>query len=241
MFGSVKPTASNSEKSPLARRSPRKSPITDATTPTISDSTTIEVSIWRRDAPIVRSVASSRVRWAIVIERELAMTNEPTKSAMPPNASRKPCKNVMNSLVSSASACACWAPVLTCVPGGRISSICDTSSASVASGFAATAISSRRPTLFMRRWAVGRSKPASVAPPIERPELNWMIPASGSSSTGPSTCTPIVSPTSKSSFAAVSLSTTISFGPGHSPSISVRGLNGERGFAIEKPRFGAPP
>ncbi len=32
-----------------------------------------------------------------------------------------------------------------------------------------------------------------------------------------------------------------SFGPGHAPSTSVSGLNGESGFPIEKPRFGAPP
>ena len=37
---------------------------------------------WRRDAPSVRSVASSRVRCAIVIESELTITNAPTKSAI---------------------------------------------------------------------------------------------------------------------------------------------------------------
>ena len=35
-----------------------------------------ELSTWRREAPIVRSVANSRVRWAIVIESELAITND---------------------------------------------------------------------------------------------------------------------------------------------------------------------
>ena len=67
------------------------------------------------------------------------------------------------------------------------------------------------------------------------------MPASRIRSTGPSTWTPIVSPTSKSSFEAVSLSTTTSFASGQSPSISVNGLNGEDGFEIENPRFGAPP
>ena len=57
-----------------------------------------------------------------------------------------------------------------------------------------------------------------------------MIPEIRSRSTGPSTCTPIVSPTSKSSLPAVSLSTTTSFGPGQPPSTSVSGLNGELGF-----------
>ena len=57
----------------------------------------------------MRRVASSRVRCAIVIDSELAITNEPTKSAMPPNASRKLCRKEMDSSVSSASACACCA------------------------------------------------------------------------------------------------------------------------------------
>ena len=39
------------------------------------------------DAPIVRSVANSRIRWAIVIPKVLAITNAPTKTAMPAKAS----------------------------------------------------------------------------------------------------------------------------------------------------------
>ena len=42
LFGSVKPTASNSQKSPFASASPRKSPITEATMPIASASTTTE-------------------------------------------------------------------------------------------------------------------------------------------------------------------------------------------------------
>ena len=47
-----------------------------------SDSRITEPSTCRRDAPIVRSVANSRVRWATVIEKVLKMTNAPTKSAI---------------------------------------------------------------------------------------------------------------------------------------------------------------
>ena len=61
----------------------------DATRPITSASTITEVSTWRRDAPIVRSVANSRVRCATVIESVLKITNAPTKSAMPANESRK--------------------------------------------------------------------------------------------------------------------------------------------------------
>ena len=80
-----------------------------------------------------------------------------------------------------------------------------------------------------------------MAPPIVSPELNWTMPEIRMCATGPSACTPTVSPTAKSSLAAVSLSTTTSFGPGHFPSMSVSGLKTESPLAIEKPRFGAPP
>ena len=47
------------------------------------------------------------MRCAIVIESEFAITKLPTKSAIPPNASRKPRRNVMNEFVSFASSAAC--------------------------------------------------------------------------------------------------------------------------------------
>ena len=54
-----------------------------------SDSSITSRSTCRREAPSVRRVANSRVRCAIVIESELAITKAPTKRAMPANASRK--------------------------------------------------------------------------------------------------------------------------------------------------------
>ena len=89
LFGSVKPTASKSENRSFARPRPANRPTTDASVPTTRASTTIETSTCRREAPSVRSVASSRVRWAIVIESEFAITKLPTKRAMPANTSRK--------------------------------------------------------------------------------------------------------------------------------------------------------
>ncbi len=241
VFGSVKPTASNSANRPDASSRPRNSPITDATIPTTSASTKIENMTWRREAPSVRSVANSRVRCAIVIESEFAITNEPTNSAIPPNASRKPWRKVMNSFVSAASSCACASPVRACASGGRIGSISESSCWSETPGFAATAISSRRPSFSKSRCAVGRSKPASVAPPIERSEPNSTIPEIRRRSTGPSTWTPISSPIPKSSLSATPESITTSSGPGQAPSTSLSGLNGESPSAIAKPRFGAPP
>ena len=70
--------------------------MTDAIVPITSASMKIERRTWPRVAPSVRSVANSRVRCAIVIESEFAITKLPTKSAMPPNASRKPRRNEMN-------------------------------------------------------------------------------------------------------------------------------------------------
>ena len=63
--------------------------MSEARNPMMSDSRITEPRICRRDAPIVRSVANSRVRCATVIEKVLKMTNAPTKSAMPAKASRK--------------------------------------------------------------------------------------------------------------------------------------------------------
>ena len=56
-------------------------------TPITNVSSTTERMIWRRDAPMVRSVANSRVRCATVIESVLKMTKAPTKRAMPPKPS----------------------------------------------------------------------------------------------------------------------------------------------------------
>ena len=241
LLGSVKPTASKSLKSPFASRSPMNRPASDAITPITSDSITIEVSTWRRDPPSVRTVANSRVRCAIVIESEFAITKLPTKSAIPANASRKPCRNVMNSFVSAASSAACCEALTTWVRGGRIFWISLINSGSPTPARAATAISSSLPSLSKRRCAVGRSKPASVAPPSEEAEPKWMIPEIRSRSTGPTAWTPTSWPTAKCSLSAVDSSTTTSPEPGQLPETSVSGLNWESPFAMLKPRFGAPP
>ena len=94
----------------------------------------------RREAPIVRSVANSRVRWATVIEIEFAITNAPTKSAIPPKASRNDWRMLRNDFVSLASDSACASPVRTCVCGGRIVRIWLTNCCSETPGLDATRI-----------------------------------------------------------------------------------------------------
>ena len=73
---------------------------------------------WRRLAPSVRSVASSRVRCAIVIENVLKMTKAPTKSAMPPNASSSFWTIATCLSLPLASAFTLAAPVATSPPAG---------------------------------------------------------------------------------------------------------------------------
>ena len=96
----------------------------DARVPITNASISTERRTWRRVAPSVRSVASSRVRWAIVIDRVLAITKLPTNRAIPPKASRKSWKMLRNPLVSLVACWACCWPVLTCALGPSSGLIC---------------------------------------------------------------------------------------------------------------------
>ena len=83
------PTTLSRALRPSARPRPTNSPIAEARVPVTSPSTTTTPRTCREVAPIVRKVANSRARCAIVIESVLAITNAPTNRAMPPKASRK--------------------------------------------------------------------------------------------------------------------------------------------------------
>ena len=89
VFGRSRFSASNSLLRPTARPRPLKRPTIEATSPITSASRITETRTCRREAPIVRSVANSRVRCATVIDSVLKMTKAPTKSATPANESRK--------------------------------------------------------------------------------------------------------------------------------------------------------
>jgi hypothetical protein len=69
--GRANPAASNSPLSSPATAMPPASPTSDATTPTTRASITTETSTWRREAPMARSRAAVRVRWATMIEKVL--------------------------------------------------------------------------------------------------------------------------------------------------------------------------
>ena len=163
-------------ESPLARAEPDEEPDDAARTPITSASMMIERSSWRRDAPSVRSVASSRVRCAIVIESEFAITKLPTKSATPPNPSRNFWRKEMNEFVSLLSS---WACARRSAPGVRRGGwrwICRSSWSVETFGFGRDRDLVELPGLAEERCAVGRSKPASVAPPIVATEPNFTIP-----------------------------------------------------------------
>ena len=68
---------------------PAISPMTEATSPMARPSSTTERITCLREAPSVRSVANSRVRWATVIDSVLKITNEPTNSAIAPKPRKK--------------------------------------------------------------------------------------------------------------------------------------------------------
>ncbi len=207
----------------------------------ISDSASTERSTWRREAPSVRSVANSRVRCAIVIDSELAITNAPTNSAIPANASssvfRKP-SELSSELVS---VCACWAPVRTWASRGRIGLIWSTSCCGLVPLLAATLIESSWPGLENSRCAVASVKPVSVVPPSELAEPNLTIPEILRCSSGPSAWTPIGWPTFRCFLEAVLVSTTTPVAPGQWPETSFSELScGADGSTLE-PSVGLEP
>ena len=87
--GSANPNASNSAFKPWASAKPRPRPTAEATTPTTIDSPASDQNTWRRSAPIARSSADDRWRWAAMIENVLLMLNVATSSATAANTSQE--------------------------------------------------------------------------------------------------------------------------------------------------------
>jgi hypothetical protein len=223
--GSAAPAAANSLVSPFAMPRPAASPISDATVATTSISTKIDSSTWRRSAPIVRSVANSRVRCAIVIESVLKITNAPTKSAIPAKASRKYFRKLSPWVTWFASDCAWSVDVSTCADAGSSGLISRTSCSAATPLFAATEIESNCPSFSNSFCAVGRSKAASVEPPVAETPASAAVPDSRYFCTGPRAETPICSPRWKPWSLAVCLSITTSPARGHRPLSRPSGLN----------------
>ena len=219
------PTAVISALSSFAIARPRNSPATEPIAPTTSASSTTDHRIWRRDAPIVRSVANSRTRWAIVIESVFAITKLPTKSAIPPKASKTYWMILRKPLTSFLSSFACAAASRAWAVGGRSGRISESSIDVGTPAFDWTRRKSSLPTLPKSRWAVGVSKTEIVAPPIDWTEEKSTIPEMRNLCSAPRDVTPIESPIVKCFLSAVLLSIAISSGPeGQLPAFSVSGL-----------------
>ena len=69
--GMSRPTLASSSRSPNDIPIPRPRPAAQATSPTATASSSTERRTCRRPAPIARSMARSRVRWAMTIENVL--------------------------------------------------------------------------------------------------------------------------------------------------------------------------
>ena len=104
--GSASPAPAINAFNPAARPRPTPNPMAEATTPMISASRATAVTTCRREAPIARSSADSRVRWATRIENVLWMLNVATTRAIPANA-RRTISNMFRK--SSPICCSCSA------------------------------------------------------------------------------------------------------------------------------------
>ena len=122
--------------------SPITSPTTEATRPITRPSRRTERMTCLREAPSVRSVANSRVRWATVIDRVLKITKPPTSSAIAPKPSSTLRIIAIPSLTSFAASLACLSLSFTCRSGESSGLIACTSCAGVVPFFAATEITS---------------------------------------------------------------------------------------------------
>ena len=103
-------------------------------------------STCRRVAPIARSSAFSRVRWATVMKKVLKMMNPPTSRATRAKISMKVLKNDNPWRRASWLSSVTVAPVTTSMPGGRTSPIRSTSSSCDTPSSAATEMLSSLPT-----------------------------------------------------------------------------------------------
>ena len=87
-------------------------------------SSSTEPSTWPRVAPMARSRASSRVRWATRMLKVFEMMNQPTNRAMTAKTSRIVVKKAKPSLTSLACSSEACSPVTTSTLG-RGSASCD--------------------------------------------------------------------------------------------------------------------
>ncbi len=140
VVGTPNPRALNSASIPAAKAKPPKRPPTAPSKPIDPASTTTEPSIWRREAPSVRSIPNSRTRWATVIEKVLKITKAPTINAMAAKTPRKIGRKLSALWIWSDWRLAFCCAVSTRMSGGTTCLIRVASSAEETSGLLATEI-----------------------------------------------------------------------------------------------------
>ena len=123
VLGRSIPNADSNACRPRAITTPAASPITEANTPTSAASVRTDARTWPRLAPSARRSASSRVRWAVMIENVLKMMNAPTNSAMNAKTRRAVLKNPSPSLSASVFSSATALAVTASTPSGSTCSI----------------------------------------------------------------------------------------------------------------------
>ena len=116
--GRPKPTSSKTRFRPHAKPRPRTRPTSVAASAITKASPTTVPRICRRLAPMVRSIANSRVRWATVMENVLKMMKAPTRTATPAKpSSAKRISRPISALSSLACSAESSAAVCTISPG----------------------------------------------------------------------------------------------------------------------------
>ncbi len=117
-------------------------PRPEAISPSSSASSRTVASTWREEAPSVRSIPNSRVRWATVIENVLKIKKAPTKTEIPAKTSSVVVRKPKPSLMSADCCAASSAPVLACASAGSAALRRSLSSSGVTPSAASTLIAS---------------------------------------------------------------------------------------------------
>ena len=172
-----------------------------ASTPTTSASSTTEPSTWARVAPMARSSADSRLRWAATIENVLWMLNEATSRATPAKTS-----SIVRISERKSSSMPCSCSALSAVAGDRLDADGErpsptpaASSSWLDAGLGGDA-GSRSPRADRRRaggWRRSAAKPVKVLPAMLSDVPKATMPTI-STGTWSGTSTVVVSPTASS-------------------------------------------
>ena len=242
VLGTSIPTRPRRERMATASPTPTTMPAAPDTSPMHAASARTPPRICRRVAPTARSNATSRRRCATSTLNVFQMTNEPTKSATPANTSRTVVKIPIASRTAAVPSAATCSPVTASAPSGRTPAMVSRSSRALMPSAALTSTSSTTPTLSRKRWAVGRSKPAIVAPSRLSVSPNPTMPTSVNVLRPSTSTTSTLSPSRNPACSAVLASTTTSCRPlGALPSRKDV-APARRGSAVTLvPKVGAPP